>query len=340
MTKRTRRFLVVGVAILVVGLGTGLFASYVGVPTLGILASAGPAELAYVPADARMVAFANVREVMDSEVRQKLLSHMQPGGQGAQQFEQETGIDVQRDVDSVVAAFAGGSGTQPRPIFLVRGKFNPSLIEAAIRTKGGSVEEYNGERLVSFNGEMGVAFVEPDLAAVGSPADVKRAIDTKASGTNVTSNADVMRLVKDVDSGTAWAVAQFDALTGGHALPSDVSKQLPPINWFAFTGHIDGGVRGMVRAETRDEASANDLRDVIRGFVALARMQAGQKAEFADLMNSFELGGQGNTVTLGFAVPAEMIDALGSMQARRPRAPAPNPNQLPGAAPRRPLPGL
>src|SRR5687768_3225957 len=74
MTKRTRRFLVVATGILVVGLGTGLVASYMGgLPGLNIIAANTPDELAYVPANARMVAFANVRDVMDSELRQKLM---------------------------------------------------------------------------------------------------------------------------------------------------------------------------------------------------------------------------------------------------------------------------
>jgi hypothetical protein len=86
----------------------------------------------------------------------------------------------------------------------------------------------------------------------------------------------------------------------------------------------------MVRAQARDEAAANDLRDVIRGFIALARIQMGERAEFADLMNSLQLGGLGNDVSLSFAVPAEMIDSLSQMHAeglnRRPgaeRAPLP-----------------
>ena len=44
MTKRTQRFVFLGVAILVLGLGTGLVASYVGLPNLGIVGSDGPVE--------------------------------------------------------------------------------------------------------------------------------------------------------------------------------------------------------------------------------------------------------------------------------------------------------
>src|SRR2546428_12560173 len=66
MTRKTRLFFVVAGGVLVVGLGTGLVASYMGLPTFAVLGSDGPAELKLVPADATVVAFANVRDVMNS----------------------------------------------------------------------------------------------------------------------------------------------------------------------------------------------------------------------------------------------------------------------------------
>ena len=319
MTKRTRRFLVVATGILVVGLGTGLVASYMGgLPGLNLIATSTPDELAYVPANARMLAFANVRDVMDSELRQKLMQ-LQPGAaQGAAEFEQQTGINIQTDVDLVVWSVSGEIGGEQQPLLLVRARFNPSNIESLARDKGAVVEEYQGKRLVT-HGEagMGLAFLEPNLVAVGTPASLRRAIDTKAAGPNVTSNTELMALVNDIDDGNAWAVARFDALTGGQQLPADIARQLPPVNWFAASAHINGGFRGVVHAEARDEKAANDLRDVIRGFVALGRIQVGQHAELAELMNSIELGGLGNKVSLGFSIPPDMIDALGKMHAEQ-----------------------
>jgi hypothetical protein len=319
MTKRTRLFFFVATGILVAGLGTGLLASYMGLQNLVLIGSDGPAELGYVSSDTRMLAFADVRQVMDSELRQKLLQFEPDSDKGADHLQQETGIDIRTDVDQVVAAMSneGGNG---RPLLLVRGRFDLARIESLIRQNGGQVEEYQGKRLLTDpEGNLGVGFVEPGLVAVGTAASVRRAIDTKASGTDVTDNADVMRHVRDIDDGNAWAFARFDALTSAGRLPEDLAKQLPPISWFAASGTVNGGVRAVVRAETRDEAAANDLRDVVRGFVALARMQTGQRPELADLMNSFELGGQGNTVSLGFAIPSELIDALGALHAKRPR---------------------
>ena len=320
MTKRTRLFLFVATGILIAGLGTGLLASYMDIQNLVLIGGDGPAELAYVSPDTRILAYADVRQVMDSELRQKLMLFEPNSAQGADKFLEETGIDLRTHVDKVVASLSrDGSADGDRPLVLVRGRFDTAQIESLIRQKGGQAQEYQGIRVLTHpNEQMGVAFVEPGLIAVGTANAVRRAIDTKASGNNVTDNAEVMNLVRDIDDGNAWAVARFDALANAGRLPEDLAKQLPAINWFSATGTINGGIHAMVRAEARDDVAANDLRDVIRGFIALARMQAGQRAEFANLMNSLELGGQGKTVSLGFAVPAELIDALAALHARRP----------------------
>ena len=95
MTKRTRYFLAGSAAIIVAGLCTGLVAYYGGgFPSLSASRS-GPAELSYVPADASIVAFANVGEVMASQMRQRLKERM-PNEQGQQEFQRATGIDIEQ----------------------------------------------------------------------------------------------------------------------------------------------------------------------------------------------------------------------------------------------------
>lgn len=314
MKKRTRLFLVVAVGVLVFGLGTGLVASYGGFQNFTIIGGNGPAELAYVPADAHMVAYADVRDVVSSELRQKLRQFEPQGSTDAKnQFETETGIDIERDVDQIMAAAWTAATPNTPPLVLARGRFDEDRIETLLREHGATVQDYKGKRLLVMpdNQRAAISFVEPGLVMAGSPAAVQRAIDTKQAGTgSVVDNAEVMKLIKDVDDGNAWAVAKFDSLAA-QQLPPQIAQQLPPINWFAASGHIDSGVRGIVRVEAKDEKSAQDLRQVIQGVMALARLQAGQRAEFADLINSLELGGQGTTVSLGFSVPGSLIETFG-----------------------------
>ena len=341
MKKRTRLFLVVAVGVLVVGLGTGLVASYVG-QNYTLIGGNGPEALAYIPADAQMVAFADMRDLVNSEVRQKL-RQFEPSADTRNQLEKNTGIDVERDVDEILVAAVTEPSTALKgpPLVLARGRFDDDRIETMIREHGGTVEDYKGVQLMVIpDGEkVAVAFVEPGLVAAGQVAAVKRAIDTKKAGTGaITDNVAVMKMIKDVDDGNTWAVAKFNALSAG-PLPKEIAQQLPPISWLSASGHIDSGIRGVIRIEAQDEKSATDFREVVRGFMALARLQAGQKPEFADLVNSLELGGQGTTVSLGFSVPSTVIDQIGHIVAER-RRPAPDAQGVPRQQPQTAVPSL
>jgi hypothetical protein len=89
-----------------------------------------------------------------------------------------------------------------------------------------------------------------------------------------------------------------------------VASQIPAVKYFSASGHINGGLSALVRAEARDEQAAQNLRDVVQGFLALAKMQANSQPQFQPLLNSLQLSGTGTTVALSFELPSEVIDAL------------------------------
>ena len=154
-----------------------------------------------------------------------------------------------------------------------------------------------------------LAFLDTGLVAVGEQSAIKRAIDAQATGQNISGNVEMMKLVSDIEAGSnAWAVGRLDALRERHRLPEPVSNQLSAVKWFAATGRINGGVSGTFRAEARDEQAAENLRDVVRGFLALARMQAGSNPKYAGMLQSLQLSGSGNTVAISFEIPVEILD--------------------------------
>src|SRR6476661_4935420 len=91
MTKKTRYFLAGSAAVLAAGLGTGMVAYYTG-GFQPVSASAVSNELRYVPADATVVAYADVRAIMDSDLRARLKQAMPMHEQGQQEFQAQTGI--------------------------------------------------------------------------------------------------------------------------------------------------------------------------------------------------------------------------------------------------------
>jgi hypothetical protein len=335
MTRKTRYFMGGSAAVLVAGLGTGLVAYYGGgFPSLSA-SRTGPAELSYVPADASVVAFANVRQVMDSQLRQRLKVVL-PQEQGQKEFEEQTGIDIERDIDYIVAALTVANATvpgtttanpnEPNGLVVARGRFNTTKLETLAREHGGVIEEYKGKRLVKaadvenkFEPAEGVhrgpghtvvlAFLEAGLVGIGSEPAIKSAIDAQLSAHSITSNNEMMELVSDIDQGNnAWAVGRFDSIANQAKIPADIASKLPAIKTFAVMTHIDGGVSGSFRAETRDDPSAENLRQVVQGLLALGRMSNDPKA--IAMMNSLQLSGSGKTVKLSFSVPSEVLDMI------------------------------
>jgi hypothetical protein len=327
MTKKTRYFMAGSTAVLAAGLGTGLIAYYTGgFPTVS--ASPVATELRYVPADAALVAYADVRAIMDSELRARLKQALPLHEEGQREFQAQTGIDIEQDIDFVVASLSA-TGTGAAPLVVARGRFNDTQLEGLIREHGGTAEEYKGKRLVNApkqtasaevtdtaphpmrvaHENLVLAFLEPGLIAFGDAAAVKTAIDAQLSAHSITSNNEMMDLVKDISqSNNAWAVGRFDILAS--KLPEQVAKQMPPVKWFAAAGQVNGGVAGSLRAEARDDQSAENLRDVVRGFLALARMQSQADPRTAALVESLQMSGTGKTVALSFTVPAEIIDMI------------------------------
>jgi hypothetical protein len=107
-----------------------------------------------------------------------------------------------------------------------------------------------------------------------------------------------------------WAVGRMDALTKNASLPEPLAQHLPAVKWFSASSHVGAGLSGLLRAEARDEDAAKNLRDVLQGFMAMAKLHAGTKPELAPVLQSLEVSGTGTTVALSFEVPPTLVDAL------------------------------
>lgn len=327
MTMKTRYFAVASLLVVAVGLGSGLLA-YLGLPTIALSRQGGPEELGLIPSNASLVAYADVREIMISDLRQRVRALRPAREDGQREFEKQTGINLETDVDRIVAAVVPGlDGRDTLPgsaLVLVRGRFDEVRIEALMRDQGGQVEHYGNRRVIVAEPAQGrpawsAAFLEPGLVAVGATSLLHSAIDLTGGGASVTTNDEVMGLVRDLEFGNAWAVGRFDVLASRAALPPLVRQNLPAISWFSASARIDSGVRGVVRAQARDEDAANGLRDVVRGFMALGRLQASSQPGLQSLLQSLDLGGTGRTVGLSFNVSPEVIDALEALVLQTPR---------------------
>lgn len=353
MTTRTRYFVISSLLVTTVGIGTGLVAYYMGFPLGAFTSTGGPDELRYVPRDVAVVAYADVRAVMASDLRQRLRRVVPGQENGQRDFQELTGINIETDIEHVVASLETPDPRNPTAtggLVLARGVFNEEKIQALMREHGGHAEQYRGKWLmVAPSGKPGAAdpaqgaapspepadpsaaqqnrpapevslsFLEPGLVAIGTSRLIHRSIDLGAGGDNVTTNEQLMGLIRSLDSGNAWAVGRFDALKSS-GMPQGLKDQLPPITWFSVTGQVHDGLNGVIRAEASTDEAAKNLREVAQGFIALARLQAGSKPELQAVIQSLNLGGTGTTVALSFSVPGtvfDLLEAAGSQPRRK-----------------------
>ena len=317
MTHQTRYFVLGASGLLVVGLVTGLFA-YVNRGAALAVSVTERDELAYVPSNASIVAYANVREVMLSDFRERI-RQIAPDDVGQAELEQQLGLNIERDIDHVVAFLAPGPDDgQLAGLVLFRGRFDTTRLEAVARGGGATVSEYAGTRVVSIDagdvGALAMAFMEPGLVAVGDLGTVHQALDRGSAGADLTSNEQMMGLLERVDRGSnAWAVGRFGDLSSLGFLPDEVSAQIPAVTAFAVSGRVNGGLSGSVTIEGRDEAAGQNLRDVFRGFLALATMQTTGRPELEAMLGSLQLSGTGTLATLSFWLPSEALDFIFSL---------------------------
>lgn len=338
MTKRTRYFLIGSVAFLVIGLAAGLVAYYGGIP--GAFAqNSGPQELRYVPKDAVVVAFANVQELMNSQFRQHVKA-LEPANreQGRDELRNATGIDVERDIDYVVAFMTADptADGEKRGAVLARGRFDIPRIQAFIREKGGIERDYRGKKVFlapehmhevdaaeppdttaparHSHPTMAVAFLADNVVGLGTEAALHQTMDLEHGNENVQANAELMKMIEGVDRGNAWAVGRFDQLAAHARLPEQVASQIPAITWFSASGHVNGGMEATVNVQAKDKEAAENLKQVVNGFMALARLQAGSNSnrpEMAAMLQSIQVTGDNDkTVSLSFTLPAQALDLM------------------------------
>jgi hypothetical protein len=287
--------------------------------------AAGPAELEYVPADATVVAYANVREIMDSEFRERF-RQFEPDTHERDEFLEKTGVNIETDINSVVAALVAGdlsTGPQKSMLFLARGRFDQNVLEGLALQHGGKVEDYvtpeGAKRLITHvddtgTPDMAIAFLEGDLIGIGGYDAIKAGINAKQGRNVVSVNGDLMNQINQIDASNAWAVGRFDAIATSANVPSEVRAYLPSIQWFSAATHINGGVSGVFKAEARDEDSAKNLRDVLNGLIALAKMQSASRPELKTMVDSLVLSGEGKDVALSFVLPSELFNALEALK--------------------------
>jgi hypothetical protein len=326
----TRSRLVVVAAAVVVGMGTlaALGAFYL-----------DPARAAVGPLPPQALALsAGTRYVMGLDVKRFVASPFYARYAGASsgnrvqaftQLEEKTGLNPERDLDQVYVAGSqtaapGRGGDQ---LVVVVGRFDRYKVARAIETekKGVTSKNFQGATVYLFNedasgrGSGAVAFLDDSTLVMGAQSAVEQTLGARAKGdAPLRSNAALLGLLESVRPGaTFWMVGDQTLLSNlpktipGPAGPgTSQSIELPALKSLVVTGDLDPQVSLDVTGEAADEPAAKNLADIVRGFVALATLQANQRPELKQLASAINVTTEATKVHVAARVPYDVIDSL------------------------------
>jgi hypothetical protein len=294
-----------------------------------------PAEGLALPADAQFVMGIDVRRFVASPFYARFGEEHAARPQAFAEMEAKTGINPERDVDAIyVAGRKGAEGKRHGGdgVVIVVGAFDRYKVQRAIETapKAPTSSNHQGTPLYLFDEASGkgkagaVAFLDDRTLVMGSRGAVEQAITARASGqAGLRSNPTMTALLESVRPGsTFWMVGDQSVLAHmpkGVPAPGGAgeSVNLPPLKTVVVTGDLDPVVSFEATGEAADAAAAQNLADVVRGFVALASLQASQKPELKQLASAVSVTTDQNKVRVAARVPYEMLESLRAKKAAR-----------------------
>jgi hypothetical protein len=300
-----------------------------------------PAAGLSLPADAQFVMGIDVRRFVASPFYTRFGDeHAAARPKAFAEMEEKTGINPERDVDAIYIAGrkgTGGKGHDGDGVVIVVGTFDRYKVSRAIETshKGAASTKYNGTPLYLFEEKRAghkagaVAFLDDNTLVMGSRSAVEQTIDVRfGGGQGLRGNAPMTALLETVRPGsTFWMDGDQSVL--GH-MPKGIpapggdgqSMSLPPLKTVVVTGDLDPVVSFEATGEASDGAAAQSLADLVRGFVALASLQAHQKPELKQLAAGVSVTTDANKVRIAARFPYEVLESLRTKKTARGVEPA------------------
>lgn len=242
-----------------------------------------------------------------------------------QEFVQQTGVDLQKDVYSIVVAVYGSfESKNPDVLGVANLKYDEAKLLAVLKEKAMFVgeEPYGGRTLYTLKNDdagkdrdMRLAFLNQANILFGSPLQLKKAIDlADKKGQSVRQTAALMKYVDKLDKQNMFWLAlgnipaKMKEAPAGGMMPMDLSKAE------AFTAVADFKnkvLSGELRLISSNEAGNKQIVEMLNGLKALGAMGASKEPELGQLLNGIQLSATADAITLSFSLPEELMNKLG-----------------------------
>ena len=239
-----------------------------------------------------------------------------------QDFVQKTGIDLKKDVYSVVAGVYGElGGDNPLALGIVNLKYDKEKLLSLLRQNNVIVAEdnYRGLGIYTLKGEeakknIRLAFLNANNIVIGTEAQIKQAVDlAQGSGQSVLKNAAMMKYVDKLKKDSMFWLAignipdKFKNAPAGGMMPVDLSKAEAFIGYLDFKGKTFSGEFQLV---SHNEQGNKQVVDMLNGLKALGAMGSAKEPELGQLLNGIQLSSSPDSIKLAFSLSEELMNKM------------------------------
>ena len=322
--NRSRRLILTAAAISALGIGFSFSSRLTGTARAAV--GPIPPEALALPADSSMVMGFDVRALTSSQFYAKFGGEGEPGRVDAlAEIERRTGLNPERDIDSVVVAIGPNviahraEGQRKRhsesPLVFVTGRFDAARLEASIPESGrASKERRDGVTIYrepTGKSSGAVALLDAGILVAGEATAVETFLTNRRTGHGIRDSRELVALLESVEPGSAfWAVGGPSVLSKFTSEVGGAAANLPSVKQVVAYGHFDPEVGMTATAQASDAKSATKIADVVRGFSAMLSLQAGQKAELAQIADSISVATEDDKVHIKATITHDLIDSL------------------------------
>ena len=300
-----------------------------------------PALVDAAPADAAAVFYADVASMRGSALASKVIdsgSHVVHCDADADDFLRDLGVDPSKDVDRVLISVrpAAGKGEPPEMLVVAEGRFDAARIGKTLAGRGATPQPVAGTTLYRLatmrtgapaegpgNEDRFVVSVPSSGRVVaGTDAEVIRALSGRSGRSAFAPGQPLANLATLARTGSsAWFVVDTDRFvsaadrrTVSGAKGDAVSQAVGSLSSVTAVGgslDLGRGVDFQLSAKADTEENAELVEDSIRGFLALWRLAAQDKAPDAvSALRKFRVERGGTTSTMSGTLSRADVEKL------------------------------
>lgn len=277
--------------------------------------SAAPdkAAMQMIPGDSAMVIsfdLARLRKAPLYKSMEGMLSNQPDFKAGIAEVKSKTGVDLQKDIDSLTIAIPADVAKSEAVVIIAKGRIDQGkLTAAAMKAPEAKAKEgsHNGVKLVSVDGGKGsFAFVNGYLVAGATPG-VQKAIDA-SKGKGKLAGA-LSSAISKVDTGKDMWMAV--------SITDEMRKNMPPDPMTkALTGvraslDLAKGLGLKLDMSTTDAAQAKKIADQISTQIKASSQ--GAPPMFANMIKSITTKASGTDVNISVTMSQQEVDMLKNM---------------------------